>query len=248
LLLPDFATGLFILLTLAAPAPVPEPPASHDPDEGTLSSVHPRIPEPLVFDLVRPLGAKRGELEVNSLFRLSPRRDPRHLLWAPEVEYAFADGYGIELELPMEDTGLESVKMALQGTLPGPSPRTFIHGWQGIFERSRHDSSQIDLLYLAGARWHPRWSGFTMTGLRLYRDEGTDRAFLGNYSLFYHAADEMSFGLESNLARGSGRHSFLLMPQLHVRRSRYNVQGGVGALREDGATHVQLAWRISREF
>lgn len=27
----------------------------------------PRIPEPMVFDLVRPLGAKRGEGEINVL-------------------------------------------------------------------------------------------------------------------------------------------------------------------------------------
>ena len=70
-----------------------------DPDEGGLSSVKPRIPEPMVFDLVRPLGAARGELEVNSLFRLPVAREGR-LLWAPEVEYTFADGYGIAIFSP----------------------------------------------------------------------------------------------------------------------------------------------------
>ena len=47
-----------------------QPAPRHDPDEGTLSSIKPQIPEPVVFDLVRPLGAERGEFEVNSLFRV----------------------------------------------------------------------------------------------------------------------------------------------------------------------------------
>lgn len=55
----------------------------HDPDEGTLSSVRPRIPEPMVYDLIRPLGAEKGEFEVNSLFRIKPAQYPATLQWAP---------------------------------------------------------------------------------------------------------------------------------------------------------------------
>jgi len=51
------------------------------------STVH--IPEPLMFDLVRGLGARQGELEVNSLadFPLN-YTTTRGIDWAPEVEYA----------------------------------------------------------------------------------------------------------------------------------------------------------------
>lgn len=114
--------------------------APHDPDEGSLSSIRPRIPEPLVFDLIRPLGAEKGELEVNSLFRIAPSDQPRRLQWAPEVEYAFAEGYGIEFELPLENAGVASYKGAIQGTLPGPWKRRFIHGWQAIGETARKGS------------------------------------------------------------------------------------------------------------
>ena len=44
------------------------------------------IPEPMVFDLVRGLGADKGELEVNVLgvFPLESS-DPRETEWAPEI-------------------------------------------------------------------------------------------------------------------------------------------------------------------
>lgn len=237
--------GLFCVL-VAVPARAQPP---FDPDEGTLSSVRPRIPEPMVFDLVRPLGAEPGELEVNSLFRMTPGQQPR-LAWAPEVEYTLARGYGVEVELPMEDGRLESLKLAVQGTLPGPAPRAFIHGWQGIWEReARRDGQlQLDLLYLAGARWHPRWSVFTMNGIRQQRDGRASHSWLGNYSLFFHASHKTTVGLETNLSGPSSARRLMLMPQLHVRTSRYNVQMGAGLLREGGRARLHLSWRISREF
>lgn len=222
----------------------------HDPDEGTLSSIRPRIPEPMVFDLIRPLGAKKGEVEVNSLFRFSPTQRPRRLLWAPEVEYTFLDGYGIEFELPLENGTIDTYKGAIQGTLPGPWNKKFIHGWQGIGEVAREDRHwHTDLLYLAGARWHRRWSTLTMTGVRTERARETKAAFLGNYSVFYHFRKELSYGLESNFKGNglSGRYA-LLMPQAHFRRNRVNVQVGAGWNRVARRGALQIGWRVSREF
>lgn len=84
-----------------------------DVDEATFASSRLRIPEPMVFDLVRPLGAPKGELEVNSLFRMSEFGGRAVLQWAPEVEYTFADGYGVEFEVPAENGQLEAYKFAL---------------------------------------------------------------------------------------------------------------------------------------
>ncbi len=50
----------------------------------------PHIPERLVFDLVRGLGTRRGELAINVLARV--RSESPNVLWAPEIEWAFADG------------------------------------------------------------------------------------------------------------------------------------------------------------
>lgn len=221
-----------------------------DPDEGTLSSVKPRIPEPMVFDLIRPLGAERGEVEVNSLFRFSPGDRPRQLLWAPEVEYAFLEGYGIEFELPMENARIDSWKGAIQGTLPGPWRKKFIQGWQALGELSREgDHSKINLLYLAGARWHRNWSAFSMTGIERERGGRVAYAFLGNYSLFFHQRDTFNYGLETNFkGRGVSGRGVLLMPQALFRRSRLNLQAGAGWRWHTGASGFVIGWRLSREF
>ena len=63
---------------------------------------HPlHIPEPLIFDLVRGLGAERGEFEANVLgeFPLGDKSG-RGIEWAPEVEYAIVDGFALEFEVP----------------------------------------------------------------------------------------------------------------------------------------------------
>jgi hypothetical protein len=221
-----------------------------DPDEGTLSSIKPRIPEPMVFDLIRPLGAERGEIEVNSLFRFSPGDKPRRLLWAPEIEYAFLEGYGIEFELPMENGHVDSWKGAIQGTLPGPWKKKFIHGWQALGEVSHEGGhSRINLLYLAGARWHRNWSVFSMTGVEREKGATVAHAFLGNYSLFFHLRDAVSYGLESNIkGRGYSGRGLLLMPQVQFRQHRLNLQLGAGWRWHEGTSGLQIGWRLSREF
>ena len=45
------------------------------------------IPEPLVFDMVRPLGSPKGEMEVNAFLNQSTHGGP--LQWSPELEYSF---------------------------------------------------------------------------------------------------------------------------------------------------------------
>lgn len=61
----------------------------------------PLIPEPMVFDMIRPLAAPKGELEANTLalFPLNARGED--IDWAPpEIEYAFANGWAAEFECP----------------------------------------------------------------------------------------------------------------------------------------------------
>ncbi len=227
-----------------------QPCCAHDPGEGTLASAAPRIPEPMVYDLVRPLGAPRGELEINSLF-LRPLRRGRPLEWAPEIEYTFAKGYGIEFELPAEGSVVESFKLAAQGTFGVYGRERTIHGWQALGERWRYgDEWKTDLLYLTGTRWHRRWSTFTMIGARVESVEGRGgRTPVWNQSVFFHPSKQLNLGLESNWS-GAGARSrhWLAMPQVTWRKSRYNIQAGAGSRRVQGQTKPVAAWRISREF
>jgi hypothetical protein len=219
-------------------------------DEGAYSSMRPKIPEPMVFDLIRPLGAAKGEFEVNSLFRQPLAGPSRKLLWAPEIEYAFLEGYGIEFELPLEGAAVDSYKVALQGTLPGPAPARFIHGWQGVGEVARHEHRwQADAMYLAGYRWNRQWSAFSMTGLRREHMVHSRNAFIGNYSAFRTQSKLVTMGLESNLkGRGVTGRGVLLMPQTHLRWERVSLQFGLGWNRAAGRSAPVVSWRISREL
>jgi len=107
----------------------------------------PQVPEPMVFDLIRPLGAKRGEAEVNvlgliplrqrsgtvddvpdplGLVRRSP--DSQEFEWAPESELALMDGFAVEVEFPLENSHLESYKAAAQLTFGTAMGNRMIHG------------------------------------------------------------------------------------------------------------------------
>jgi len=222
----------------------------HDPDEGTLGSVRLGIPEPMVFDLIRPLGASKGEIEVNSLFRMVPGERPRTLQYAPEIEYTLFDGFGIEFEVPMENAHVDAWKGAVQHTLPGPFKKYFTHGWQTYIEAGRNGGgTKANYLYLAGTRLNPQWSVMTMNGVEQERRGESSVAFVGNYTVFYQPRDSRSYGLETNF-KGSGiTESYrLLMPQVQFRGNRLNVQVGAGWRWQGPQRGFQLACRISREF
>ncbi len=92
-------------------------PVRMDDDSGpVIGADQIQLPEPMVFDLVRGLGARAGELEANTLFMSPLRRGHAELAWAPEVAWAPIDDLALELELPVANMELEAVKLALQQT------------------------------------------------------------------------------------------------------------------------------------
>ena len=238
---------LFLVCLPAAPAQ-----ANHDPNEGSLA-LKPRIAEPMVFDLVRPLGAEKGEFEINSLFQMPLHGSDRQLHWAPEVEVAVTESLALELEAPIEGTHWSEYKFAAQGTIGTLSGGKAIHGWQSILRVDRNDRFiNADLLYLHGVRWSRELSLFTMNGMRRETD-GQLRgvAAVSNVTLFYNRSDHVVFGLESNLkAGGPLPDTWLLMPQTHFRVvDNINLQVGAGLeSRRKSGTHAVVGWRLIREF
>lgn len=212
---------------------VVDPGESNPRQPGLFAGGYPHIPEPMVFDLVRGLGARKGEAEVNTLMVLSdPTRDPE-LGWAPEVEWAFADNYAFEVELPMVDRHLHALKSAFQATIPSQSKR-FIHGVQVIGEYLlTEQDTETTLLHLAGLRLG-KWSMLSMLGVRGVTPLSEAEHYQGlfNPSVYRDLGETVTVGLESNLSvslDGSAWES-LLIPQLHwqlSRRSRLQVGGGV---------------------
>ncbi len=233
----------------------------------------PRIAEPMVFDLIRPLGAKRGEAEVNVLglvpLRQESRRvngvqDPVGLVrrspdretieWAPEIEYAVCDGVALEFEVPMENSHVEAYKGAGQITFGTALNHRFIHGAQAILQYGRDSSVWTTTgLYLAGFRFNDTWSVFGMVGGRgeiLGPVPNKEAEFLANVTLFADVTDRMVAGIETNLNQVIGGNTgVLFMPQLHYELDRYwMIQGGVGARFTTGLTLPVAGFRLIREF
>ena len=134
---------------------------SEEGDPQHISPPVPHIPEPLLFDLMRPLHAKKGELEVNTLGVIS-RGGKLH--WAPEVEYAVADGVAIELEFPFVNSHYESSKFGFQFRM-GHNEKA-VHGFQFLTEidASGDYRTALSALYLFGYRFNDKWSLLSMTG------------------------------------------------------------------------------------
>lgn len=237
-------------------------PGESDPREpGLFPGSAPHIPEPLVFDLVRGLGAKRGELEANVLTLVDFGRGaaPR-VEWAPEVEWAVLDDVALELELPVDGTRLAAVKAAVQVTFPGGGEK-FVHGAQGIGEHFVAESdapkgaTRGSLLYLAGVRGDA-WSVFGMLGGRLATGGDAQREpapglgsappeLLFNPSVFYDVAEELTLGWETNLAASRDGQEWRLIPQLHYQLSRhFRFQLGGGVHIADGHVSPIAASRL----
>ena len=215
------------------------------------ASAYPAIPEPMVFDMMRPLGAARGEMEVNALGVAPLSGESRVIPWAPELEYAFADGYAIEFELPFENGSLREYKLGLQGAFGTFNGGRTAHGVQylGIYERDSTDYMS-SLLYMLGHRYDGGWSTMSMIGLGDIRFGGGHgrNSLLVNHSTFW-SARRTTLGLEINYQGGSER-GVLVMPQIHQRLpASFNLQFGVGVekLRHD-TTRPNLGLRLVREL
>lgn len=233
----------------------------------------PRIPEPMVFDLVRPLGAKRGEGEVNilgivplgrrsrtvddaadplGLVRRSP--DTQGLEWAPEIEYMVRDGLAVEFELPMENASVEAYKVAGQGTFGTLWDHRYIHGAQVIAQYDRDPGLWTTTwLYLAGFRFDDTWSVFGMFGPRFEHGRqvgGRNTELLGNVTLFADVTDRLVMGVETNVGQVlNGSTVLLIMPQVHYEvGSHWMIQGGVGVRMTDDLTIPEAGFRVIREF
>lgn len=214
----------------------------------------PRIPEPMVFDLVRPLGAKRGEAEINALAIIPMNRRTGVAEWAPEVEFAIADGIALEFELPFDEWTLQTYKMAGQVTFGKTFNDSFIHGAQSIVEYRKGDQKwETALLYLAGIQFDDTWSMLSMIGIRTViggddRSERTERLF--NLSLFKHVGDYTTLGVETNSAVDlAGTSEFRLMPQVHHElRDHIMLQFGAGYLLKRKETVPEFAFRLIYSF
>ncbi len=204
------------------------------------------LPEPMIFDLALPLGSNRNDYEFNTLVQYD--FEGNAVKMNPEFEYAFAHGYSIELELPMENTSVEAYKFALQGTFDFLHSRKFIHGWQYYGEYIKHSKEfENNLFYVSGYEFNEKWSMLNMLGLRL-----TDLSAHGhteklvNSNLFYSFSSNLIAGVEVNWeSRPNRPDTTLVMPQMHVKLTKQaKIQFGFGMKRMGDEHFPHAAMRV----
>ena len=218
------------------------------------------IPEPLMFDLVRGLGAKQGELEMNVLadFPLNSS-STRGVEWAPEIEYALFNNFAIELEFPFNDFELEAYKMAIQWTIGSSKSNKFIHGIQIIGETYIHDDIlELNFLYVPAYRFSEIWSAIGLFGVMLESGADTPQnnyTIILNASVFADVNKHTVVGLEINNSDPSFQRiddnnmELIILPQAHYEfDSGFSLQFGIGPKFSQGKTDGSAVLRVIKSF
>ena len=218
------------------------------------------IPEPLMFDLVRGLGAEKGELEVNALADIPLNNGvSRAIEWAPEIEYALFNGLAVEFELPLENAHLEALKFALQYTFGLSDNQRFIHGVQLISESYLNQAiTELSILYVPAYRFNEVWSVLGLFGLmyELGADAANTRTTpLLNASLFANLNPSAVLGLELNNTDPTLQKlddndmELLILPQFHYDfASGFSFQLGFGPRFAHGSTEYSGVLRVIQTF
>ncbi len=227
-------------------------------DQPTHETVH--IPEPLMFDLVRGLGAKQGELEINALadFPLN-NASSRGVEWAPEIEYAIFNNFAVELEFPMNNFELEAYKMAIQWTIGSSKNNKFIHGIQVMGEAYIHeDILELNFLYVPAYRFNDIWSTIGLFGVML--ESGADSAkkkhtIILNASVFADLNKHTVVGLEINNSDptfqsiDNNEMELLILPQAHYEfDSGLAFQFGLGPKFYENQVDASVVLRVIKSF
>jgi hypothetical protein len=231
-------------------------PAVGHSSESIPSSAYPHIPEPMIYDLVRSLGAPRGELEVNTLTQYNFENNA--LEPNPEIEYSFWDGYALELEVDTSvPVGLgtpviRDYKPSLQGTFSSPKNYHFIHGWQLAGEHhvdeNRYSTTAV---YLFGYRFNEHWSTLDMAGVRrIAFDSKAYYAGVFNSTLFYSLFPNLVMGIETNWVYKPNLPDMLsITPQVHLKLTKHmNIQLGMGMRRVSHHNYPNPAIRLVFTF
>ncbi|MEZ0210557.1 MAG: hypothetical protein ACAH08_06340 [Methylophilus sp.] len=211
-----------------------------------------RIPEPMVYDLVRPLGVKKGDLEINALVDINQQTSDAS--WAPEIEYGLADDLAFELELPFENASHERYKLAIQKTLGVYNHLGMANGWQAFVDLNKHTKTlSVDATYIHAIKWADNWSSLSMLGLRIHSiNRSADIEYLINNTVFYDVSRRLTLGLELNQEVSTGgTWRYRVTPQLHYDIDQhYTVQAGAAhsTLNSIGKAEKLWSFRVIRVF
>ncbi len=201
--------------------------------------------EPLYIDLIRDLGARKGEKEWN--FGLGMKADSNFDEYEALIEYEWApiDRLGFEIELPLTLYGrgiginpdqtrpanrLESLKLATQWTfLVSEKTNTslalgYIHEFElsdlrDLGESRWFQGNVYNPFLIAAKRWGRNYHTLIYTGPRLVKefDSSWERAYEINTSFHYMISGTRNFiGIELNQEVIENRLLSVMRPQMRI--------------------------------
>lgn len=211
--------------------------------------------EPLFIDLIRDLGARKGEKEINVGFGIND--DRKYIAYTGFIEYEFAvaNRLGLEVEVPFEiyqhhngkqdalmpDNRIEGIKIATQYTfLVSEKHQTSMAvGYIQEFEFSSlpvidHDGRLFEgtlynPIFIAAKRWTPNIHTLVYAGPVLeqfFETNVWETSAQVNANVHYVFSGGYFVGLETNMEFSESKPSFIFRPQVKLKFSK-NVSLGL---------------------
>lgn len=214
--------------------------------------------EPLYIDLMRDLGARKGEAEINVGFGRNNHRNYNEYYGFVEYEWAVADRLGMEVEVPfsfnqaskgndrkfsLPGNKVEGLKLATQYTFLVNEKRklsmavAYVHEFEfNTFKQLGHQGSiftgmKMNPVFIA-AKNFSNFNTLLYTGPVIeqnYREHRVETAATINASLMYVIPNTKNFvGLENNMDIDKEGFHYYLRPQVKV-AIKHNLMIGLVA-------------------
>jgi hypothetical protein len=214
--------------------------------------------EPLYIDLIRDLGARKGEKEWNIGTGLQDKRKYDEIHALVEYEFAPIDRLGFEVELPFTfysfrnrenksngpSNHLESIKLATQWTMLVSEKKNLSAALGYIHEFALLDFNQIsgkkffkgnsyNPFLVVAKRWGRNYHSLIYTGPQFEKEfnQKIETNYQINYNLHYMVPGTRNFlGLEMNQEIQTGKSILTLRPQMRLGIAHNLMIGIVSAI------------------
>lgn len=206
--------------------------------------------EPLYIDLIRDLGARKGEREWNAGLGLTDRNQFDEYLALVEYEWAPIDRLGLEVELPFTlyyptvsnesapSNRLNSLKLAGQYSFYVSELKSislalgYIHEFELMeFDRWSEGEWYKGMVYnpflVAGKRFGSQWHSLIYTGPVFHGENGQLKtAFDVNLSAHYMVSGTRNFiGVELNQTTEGSDYDLTIRPQMRLSINEHLMVG-----------------------
>lgn len=200
--------------------------------------------EPIGIDLMRDLGARKGEAEWNVGLSQKDKGTYSELLTFVEYEWAPVNRLGLEVEMPMvlhaplgsggerpPRDQIEGLKLAGMYTFQVDTARHWSSAFGYLHEVLLNETSAVLLrrpvdgqvfnpFLVTARRWTDNWHTLLYAGPRYVRRSGGGwerPVFEANWNVHYMVPGTRNFvGLEVNQSVEARRNNFVLRPQMRV--------------------------------